>query len=275
MTQSSEFPEYQFVRPRGYTVGRYGHVPTYCVIHTTEGAANSSAAENGAAYDARRTDDVSTHFFVDSNTVVQCVLTKDTAWTARDANARGIQFELCGRAATTNWLTDPYYSAMLKQAAQVVAKVCKKYGMPARWLSDAELRSGTVKGLTTHAQVTRVLGGTHTDPGPHFPFSWFASEVNTILNPPKPKPQPVAYDTKEPTLMLIRSSTKGTDTDAIYKTDGFSRTWISSMTEVNSLSAAMKGSGGTGAVVAVPDVTAFGPITNPEAYTAKTGKTPV
>lgn len=267
MTQSSEFPEYTFVRPRGYSTGRSGQSATYCVIHTTEGSAHSRSAEDGAAYDARRTDDVSTHFFVDSNSVVQCVLTKDTAWTARAANSRGVQFELCGRASTTDWLDNGYYEAMLNQAAQVVAKVCRKYGMPARWLTDAELRKGNVKGLTTHAQVTRVLGGTHTDPGPHFPFSWFASKVNSILNPPTPaKPATVAVTTKEPTLMLIRSNKPGTDTDAIYKTDGLTRTWLSSMDQVRSLSAAMKAEGGKGAVTPVPDVTAFGLVTNIDEY---------
>lgn len=184
MAQSPEFPEYKWVTPRGWSSGRNGKQPTYIVIHTTEGSAHAGSAEDGAAYDARRTDSVSTHFFVDSDSVVQCVQTKDTAWTAIAANARGIQFELCGRASTSKsgWLTGTYYPKMLDKAAEVAAKVCAKYDIPPRWLTDAELRSGTVKGFTTHAQVTRALGGTHTDPGPNFPFDHFLGLVSARLD---------------------------------------------------------------------------------------------
>ncbi len=189
MAQSTEFSEYPFVRPRGYSVGRSAPV-TYVVLHTTEGAANSSAAENGAAYDARRTDDVSTHFFVDNNSVVQCVLTKDTAWTARAANARGIQIEMCGRASTIKWVDGGYYEALLENSAKLTARLLKKYGLPARFLTDTQLRNNE-KGITTHRQVTRVLGGSHTDPGPNFPYDYFLGRVKAYMGL-TPAPVPAA-----------------------------------------------------------------------------------
>ncbi len=190
MVQSTEFSEYPFVRPRGYSVGRSAPV-TYVVLHTTEGAANSSAAENGAAYDARRTDDVSTHFFVDNNSIVQCVLTKDTAWTARAANARGIQIEMCGRASTVKWVDGGYYQALLENSAKLTARLLKKYGLPARFLTDTQLRNNE-KGITTHRQVTRVLGGSHTDPGPNFPYDYFLGRVKAYMGI---TPAPVAPTT--------------------------------------------------------------------------------
>lgn len=182
MAQSPEFPELKFVRPRSWHAGRARPgQPTIIVIHDTEGSEGRTSAEDGAAYDARRTDGTSTHFFVDADTVVQCVLTKDTANHAKsEGNIRGIGFELCGRASQTQaqWLDGGLDLAL---AAKYVAKCCRKWGIPARRLTVAQLRAGE-KGICAHADVTAAWHqSTHTDPGPNFPWSQFLDMVQQQL----------------------------------------------------------------------------------------------
>jgi hypothetical protein len=155
------------------------------VIHTTEGSAHGQSAEDGAAYDARRTDGTSTHYFHDDNSTVQCVRTEDRAHTARaQGNRRGIQHELCGRAGWSagTW-ADTYAQSMLQRAAKQAARDVKKWGIPVRHLTVAQVRDG-VKGFCGHWDITRAFpadGGTHTDPGPNFPWSQFLDMVRAEL----------------------------------------------------------------------------------------------
>ncbi len=182
MAKSKEFTDLNFVAPKAQAYGRPNGEVIWNVIHTTEGSYHGASAEDGAAYDARRTDSVSTHFFVDSNSVVQCVYTWDRAFTARTIpNNRGVHYELCGRAAWTRdtWL-NAYGKAMLENAAKTAARVSQKYNIPPRWITDEQMKNRE-KGFTTHAQCTRVLGGTHTDPGNGFPFDYFMSRVKFYL----------------------------------------------------------------------------------------------
>ena len=185
MAQSPEFPELKWVPPRAWNSGRAAGQPTVVVIHSTEGSEGPTSAEDGAAYDQRRTDGTSTHFFVDSNSVVQCVRTTDRANHARaTGNKIGIGFELCGRAGQTaaQW-HDANSFPMLKLAAKYVAKCCKKYGIPVRRLTVTQLRAGA-KGICGHVDITHAFGeSTHTDPGPAFPWGEFLTMVNAELNP--------------------------------------------------------------------------------------------
>jgi N-acetyl-anhydromuramyl-L-alanine amidase AmpD len=195
VAQSPEFPELKFVKPRSWKSGRArSGQPTIIVIHDTEGSEGRDAAENGAAYDARRTDGVSTHFFVDADSVVQCVLTKDTAHHARsEGNIRGIGFELCGRASQTQaqWLDG---GLDLRLAARYVAKCCRKWNIPARKLTVAQLRAGE-KGICAHDDVSKAWHQTdHTDPGRNFPWTQFLAMVQAELNPPEEDDMPTAKE---------------------------------------------------------------------------------
>src|SRR5690349_18837128 len=155
------------------------------VIHTTEGSSRGESAEDGAAYDQRRTDGTSTHYFHDNDSTVQCVRTEDQAHAARtQGNRRGIQHELCGRAGSLDWQS-PYAQAMLARAAKQAARDAKKWGIPVRHLSVAQVADGA-KGFCGHVDVTRAFpqdNGTHTDPGPNFPWSEFLDMVRDELNP--------------------------------------------------------------------------------------------
>jgi N-acetyl-anhydromuramyl-L-alanine amidase AmpD len=168
--------------PRSWTNANRSDVQLI-VIHTTEGSAHGQSAEDGAAYDQRRPDGTSAHYFVDSTSVVQCVRTNDQAHTARSqGNRRGIQYELCGRAGSQDWQSE-YSQAMLARAAAQAARDARRWGIPVRHLTVDQVRDGA-KGFCGHYDITRAFpvdGGTHTDPGKNFPWSQFLDMVRAEL----------------------------------------------------------------------------------------------
>lgn len=194
MAQSREYPDLPWVEPRSWQNANRTAVQLV-VIHTTEGSAHAGSAEDGAAYDARRTDGTSTHYFHDSNSTVQCVHTADIAHTARgEGNRRGIHHELCTKISKADW-GDAYHSAMLERTAKQVARDCKKWGIPVIKLTPVGVKAG-VRGICGHHDVSLAFKqSTHTDPGKDFPWSRFIGMINAELNPPKEKP--VATDQED------------------------------------------------------------------------------
>lgn len=181
MAQSPEYPDLKWVPPRSWSSGRAAGQPTVIVIHTTEGSEHALSAEDGAAYDARRTDGTSTHYFHDENSTIQCVRTTDRAHTARaNGNRIGIHHELCGRAGqgVTGW-ADASSQGELRQAAKQAARDARKWDIPVRHLTRAQLADGQ-KGFCGHVDITYAFpqdDGTHTDPGPNFPWTQFLNMV--------------------------------------------------------------------------------------------------
>lgn len=183
MGQSSEYSDLKWVAPKSWTNANRSSVQLI-VIHTTQGSYHGQSAEDGAAYDARRTDGVSTHYFHDDNSTVQCVRTEDVAHHARSqGNKRGIGHELCGRAEWDNEWSNSYATAMLKRAAKQAARDAHKWEIPVKHLTVAQVDAGN-KGFCGHNDVTKAFpedGGTHTDPGPDFPWSTFLDMVRDEL----------------------------------------------------------------------------------------------
>lgn len=189
MVFSKEYPDLKWVEPASWTNANRTSVQLI-VIHTTEGSEGPASAEDGAAYDARRTDGTSTHYFHDQNSTVQCVLTADQAHAARtQGNRRGIQHELCGRAGQSSGQWDDAASqGTLDQAAKQCARDAKKWGIPVRHLTVAQVADGA-KGFCGHRDITRAFpqdGGTHTDPGDDFPWTDFLNRVRAYLAPAPP-----------------------------------------------------------------------------------------
>lgn len=187
MAQSSEYPDLKWMPPNAFGGGRDGKAVRYIVIHYTAGAERNTSAEDGAVYDQNRDDGTSTHYFIDSNSVVQCVLTKDRGNAARHkGNRLGIQYELCGTVQTRAQWLDAASLPTLRNAARQVARDCRKYGIPVRRLSVAETRRAWddfpagPKGIVGHVDCTYAYpedGGDHTDPGPQFPWDVFLDLV--------------------------------------------------------------------------------------------------
>lgn len=193
------------------------------VIHTGETAESTTAAEGMANWFSRASTRASAHLCVDTDSTVRCVDDDDTAWAAPGANADGLQIELAGRAgqSESDW-TDDTSKAILKRAAGEVAAWCIKYRVPVKWLTDAELADGKTMGLTTHAQVSRVLKlSDHWDPGLNFPEDEFLAAVKDLL--PKAPVQPVPVQPKPANIVvpaypgLVKRGSKGKAVTAVQK----------------------------------------------------------
>jgi N-acetyl-anhydromuramyl-L-alanine amidase AmpD len=190
MAQSKEWPDLKWIPPKSYTPDDRGKGDIkWVVIHDTEGSAHGQSAEDGARYNQTRDDGTSAHYFFDNNSGVHCVHSSDRAHTARrTGNLYGLQYELCGRASWSQatWLND-YGRAMLELTAEQVARDCKKFDIPVRHLTVAQVRNKE-RGICSHWDITRAFpedNGTHTDPGPNFPWTHFLNRVRFYLAPPK------------------------------------------------------------------------------------------
>lgn len=151
---------------------------THVVIHTAECSESKGAARAVAGYFATLDRPASAHYVVDDSEVVQCVRLDDVAFAAPPLNDAGVHIELCGRAAQTarDW-SDPYSTAQLYLAADLVAALCVRYALPVAYCDADALRAGSC-GLTGHREVSRAWGKTdHTDPGESFPWAPFVALV--------------------------------------------------------------------------------------------------
>lgn len=179
MTQSPEYPDLLWVPPKAWESSN--RRPRWIVIHTTEGAKSGLAAEDGAAYNARRTDSTSCHYHVDNNSVVQSVRTKDVSYCAfYEGNMGGIQYELCTQGDSANW-SDAYHSAMLDLAARQIARDCKKWGIEVRRLTVPALQGKSVTGFCGHVDISAAFEGDHHDPGKNFPWTSFLARVKGYM----------------------------------------------------------------------------------------------
>jgi N-acetyl-anhydromuramyl-L-alanine amidase AmpD len=171
---------YPFVASPNFTRAT-GRAIDVVVMHTMEIAERPDAAEICARWFATTVSQVSAHYCVDSNTVIQCVREKDVAWHARGGNTNSIGVEMAGYASqTTRDWEDRYSKAVLARAATLVADVCRRRRIPLRWLDPDDLRAGR-RGLTGHADVSLAFGKSdHWDPGDGFPVDAFLDRVRAV-----------------------------------------------------------------------------------------------
>jgi N-acetyl-anhydromuramyl-L-alanine amidase AmpD len=150
-------------------------------MHTMEIAERSDAAEICARWFRTKVSQVSAHYCVDADSVIQCVEEKDIAWHARGGNTNSIGVELAGFASQTarDW-QDPYSRRVLARAASLVADVCRRRRIPVRWLVADDLRAGR-RGLTGHSEVSQAFKRSdHWDPGDGFPVEAFLDSVRKL-----------------------------------------------------------------------------------------------
>lgn len=178
------YPDLPFRAPRHWRSGRRDGVrPRLIVVHYTAGSERSTSAEDGASYDQRRTDSVSTHYFVDQDSIVQCVDTADTAYAAMShGNQWGIQYELCGTVQTRAGWLDAASRATIRRAAGQIARDLRTHGIPLRRLVGRQVRDGS--GICGHVDCTDGWaedGGTHRDPGAEFPWDVLLADTQAAL----------------------------------------------------------------------------------------------
>lgn len=133
------------------------------VIHCTQ----SNSARSSAQWFENSRAQGSAHLVLDDNECYRTLDDDQIPWGAKGANTRGFHIELTGWAewSRNDWMK---HSQALRRAAYKAALHAKKYDIPIRWLTVAQLRAGQ-KGFATHAMCTQAFGGNHTDPGKQCP----------------------------------------------------------------------------------------------------------
>ena len=172
---------YPFVESPNVT-RRTGRKLDVVAIHTMEIAERRDAAVICARWFASEASEVSAHYCVDAETVIQCVREQDIGWHARGGNTASIGVELAGFARQTprEW-DDDYSRAVLERAALLVADICRRRRIPVRWLTADDLVAGR-RGITGHVEVSEAFGKSdHWDPGPGFPIEAFLDRVRAAL----------------------------------------------------------------------------------------------
>ena len=181
-----------------FTPGRVKPIRLIC-LHTMESQEKPGTAVNVAAWfsNKARAPQASAHICVDGSQanvkpgqkypapIVRVVDDGDTAWAAPGANADGLHIEMAGIAAQSkiNW-ADAYSLAVIENAATVSAIWCKKYEIPVKHLTLAEVQDGKTKGFIGHVDATnafKIPGFDHTDPGANFPWEYFLQQVTKKL----------------------------------------------------------------------------------------------
>lgn len=186
MVQSPEYPDLLWIPPASFTRGRQAGQPTKITIHYTAGREGGGSTDtDGAHYCQIRTDGTSAHYFVDADSVTQCVRTTDEAHTALEhGNDAAIHYELCGTAQTRAQWLDAVSRATIRNAAKQIARDMGKYDIPLIRLQGRQVRNVLAKGLCGHVDWTVGYPedrGTHTDPGPQFPWDVLFSDIEEFL----------------------------------------------------------------------------------------------
>jgi len=255
----------EFIQARHYTVGRTSPIKLI-VIHDMEYPERLDTAEAVAKWFAGpNAPQASTHYNIDTNSVVQSVRDRDTSWCAPGANSQGLHFEHAGYAkqSQSEWL-DKYGKQMLDISAQLVAKKCLEYSIPIKHLTPSEMRAGA-RGICSHNDVRLAWGKTsHTDPGPNFPWDYYISRVKHFAQPSKPetKPDPVPPVTQKVKKMTTLVQLEGKD--PVWVSDLITRRWIQSPAELSAVQLALKAAGLPTTVNVVKSLAPYGVVVGKE-----------
>lgn len=156
------------------------------VIHTAECPEIDQAAENVSGWGSREQIWASWDIMVDNNSALYCCPYPRTSWAAPGTNGWAYQIEHAGYASQSagQW-ADAYSSAVLKRSARIVGTICARNPdgrIPVRRLTHTDLVAGRIWGIFGHNDATLAYGGSHTDPGPNFPWSQYLAMVQGRVN---------------------------------------------------------------------------------------------
>lgn len=151
------------------------------VFHTTENADNTDP-RNVARWQQNRANESSYNVLV--GTGGETVRSNDDnfiPWAAGPTGNRlGVHMSAIGYAARTRerWLA---YPKQIDSMARWAADISRRYGLPLKWLTAAEVRAGA-RGFCGHAQISGAWHEvTHTDPGPGFPHDVVLARAGEML----------------------------------------------------------------------------------------------
>lgn len=173
----------KFIKAKYFRKGRNGVEPNLIVIHTMESPEKGSTAENVGHYFQQPSNPASTHYGVDTDSVVQYVYDSNTAYGCKNANSNGVHIEHAGYAdqKAIDW-QDENSQKILRMSAQIAAYLCRKFDIPVQRAVFASKTDPKVikKGFCGHADVP--LHGSHYDPGKEFPWEQYFGYVNEVLS---------------------------------------------------------------------------------------------
>lgn len=161
--------EIQFMQARNFQKANRSTIDLV-VLHSTENPIRIGTAKNVARYfEGPQAPRASAHYVVGPEEVWQCVREKDVAFAAPGSNHNGLQIELVGQAAKTDWLlagrSDTAGLEVIQRGAKLVRTLCDRWNIPLERVDVEGLRAKK-RGITTHAAVTAAFGKTnHVDPG--------------------------------------------------------------------------------------------------------------
>jgi N-acetyl-anhydromuramyl-L-alanine amidase AmpD len=152
----------------------------YIAIHNTS---NNASAKDEAAYAKRRTDKVSSHYYVDVKEIRQSLDTKLVAWHAGSqvGNTYAIAYEITGTNDKSRdwWMKNVAWDVLARQ----IAADMLNWNIANRHLSVSQMQSGGISGIVTHDDMRKAWGGTtHTDPGSNFPMDYLISKISQHLS---------------------------------------------------------------------------------------------
>jgi N-acetyl-anhydromuramyl-L-alanine amidase AmpD len=174
-------PNFSSARARNYLV----------VCHTSEGADTEASLANFLAQPSAQVSyQVCFDDFGDPNTITECVRPENKAWAAMAANDWGVHGCLATPSgASAGWSRDVWLSkaTMLDKCARWIAEECDRYNIPLTKIGAGDINAGR-KGVCGHGDCSAAgAGGSHTDPGPNFPWA----HVIALAGGAAPAPGPV------------------------------------------------------------------------------------
>lgn len=178
-------------------------------IHNTS---NTASAADEASYATRRTDGTSSHFYCDGAEVIQSIDTKYRAGHAGsyEGNEHAVAVEITGTNDKSRawWIANVCWDKL----GQVLAQVCRKYGIEPRRASVDEMKANPkVRAFYSHDDMRRAWGGTtHTDPGGNFPWDHLFAAVKASLDGTATLEDPLSAltDAEQRELLALARSTR-------------------------------------------------------------------
>lgn len=153
-------------------------------IHNTSNDASDTQEAN---YATRRPDGVSSHFYVDKDSVTQSLDTRDRAGHAGSGtgNENSISWEFTGGNAMSRqwWLENIAWDKVGEVMAYLIENDPNFEEFEVRRATSREMQiNPKVRAFYSHDDMRRAWGGTdHTDPGPNFPWDKLFESVNKYL----------------------------------------------------------------------------------------------
>lgn len=153
-------------------------------IHNTS---NDASDEGEASYATHRADGISSHFYIDNDSIIQSIDTDYRVGHAGsyEGNEHAIAFEITGTNPMTRtwWLNNVAWSKLAQVIAYMIKNDPDLVGFQVRRASVSEMKTNPkVKAFYSHDDMRQAWGGTtHTDPGPNFPWDHFLSMVKQAL----------------------------------------------------------------------------------------------